>query len=56
MGHMKIIICQNSIKNYPLTNEDVNLTNRMFGPDISTLKGQYTLPKTVQVIDDLIEI
>ena len=56
MENMKIIICQNLIKNFPVTTEDVNMENRMFGPDISMLKGKSTNPKPVQVIDDSIEI
>ena len=56
MDNMKIIICQNLIKNFPVTTEDVNTENRMFGPDISMLKGKSTHPKPVQVIDDSIEI
>ena len=44
-----MIIHQILIKNCHVTTEDVNLANRMFGPDISTLKLQYTCPKPVQI-------
>ena len=51
-----MIICQNLIKNCPVTIENINMANIMFGPDISKLKVRYTCPKTVQVIYDLTEI
>ena len=56
MENMKTIIRHNLIKNCPVTTEDVNLANIMFGPDISMLKVRSTCPKPVQVIDDSIEI
>ena len=56
MENTKIIIRQNLIKSCPMTIEDVNLDNRMFGSDISTFRVQSTSPKPVQVIDDSIEI
>ena len=56
MDNTKMIIHQNLIKDCPVTTEDVNLTNRIFGPDILMLKGKYICTKPVQVIDDLIDI
>ena len=56
MENMKMIFCHNLIKNCPVTTEDVKLTNIIFGPDISTLKGPSTRPNPVQVIDDSIDI
>ena len=56
MDNMKMIICQNLIDNCHVTTEDVNMLNRMFGDDISTMKRQSTRPKPAQAIDDLIEI
>ena len=52
---MKIIIHHHLINHCPVTNEDVNLSNRIFGSDISMMKGRSTCPKPVQVIDDYIE-
>ena len=51
-----MIIFQNLIKNCHVTTEGVNREKRMFGPDISMLKGRSTCPKYVQVIDYLIDI
>ena len=56
MENMKMIFCHNLIKNCPVTTEDVKLTNSIFGPDISTMKGPSTRPNPVQVIDDSIDI
>ena len=39
-----------------MTTEDVKLTNSIFGPDISMMKGPSTRPNPVQVIDDSIDI
>ena len=56
MENINIYIHHNLIKNCPVTTEDVNMANIMFGPDILMLKGQYTRNKPVQVIDDSIDI
>jgi predicted HAD superfamily hydrolase len=52
INDMKAIIQMNTIKNNPVTTEDINITEKMFGPDISSLKGklltasQYQSSKT----------
>ena len=56
MTNMKAVIRQNLIRNCPVTTEDVNLAEEIFGPDISTLKGRFTRPSPTTVVDDLIEI
>ena len=56
MTNMKAVIRQNLIRNCPVTTEDVNLAEEIFGPDISTLKGRSTRPSPTTVVDDLIEI
>ena len=56
MENKKILIHQNLIKYCPMTTEDINLVNRMFGPDISTLKGWSTCTKPFQSIYDYIKI
>jgi hypothetical protein len=46
----------NAIKNCPVTVEDVNLSEKIFGPDMSSLKGKSTRRKPKPVRQDLIEI
>jgi hypothetical protein len=46
----------NTIKNNPVTTEDINIAEKIFGPDISSLKGKTTYCKPVPVIEDYIEI
>jgi hypothetical protein len=54
--NFKAILRQNVIKNCPVTIEDVNIAERIFGPDIGTLKGKSTRKKPTPVKSDLIEI
>ena len=54
--NFKALIKMNAIANCPVTIEDVNIAEDIFGPDISTLKGKSTRPKTKVVVNDEIEI
>jgi hypothetical protein len=47
LGHpsvsdMKAIIRMNAIKNNPNTTKDIEMAEKIFGPDISSLKGKTT--------------
>jgi hypothetical protein len=53
---MKAIIRMNAIKNSPVTTEDVDIAEKIFGPDVATLKGKTTCRAPVPVIEDRIEI
>jgi hypothetical protein len=53
---MKALIQINTLKNNPVTTEDVDIAKKIFGPDISSLKGKTTCRKPVPVIEDYIEI
>jgi hypothetical protein len=53
---MNAIIQMNAIKNNPVTKEDVNIAEKIFGPDVATLKGKTTCPAPVPIIEDCIEI
>ena len=52
----KNLIKMNSIKNCPVTIEDINIAENIFGKDISTLKGKTTRTKPIPVVKDLIAI
>jgi hypothetical protein len=52
----KAIITMNAIKNLPVTIDDVNLAEKIFGPDIGALKGKTTRHKPCPVVSDYIEI
>ncbi len=55
---LKAAISTNKIKGNPVTVKDVALAEKVYGPDIGSLKGKTTRPKTrsTQDDDDLIEI
>jgi hypothetical protein len=56
INDMKAIIQMNAIKNNPVTTEDVDIAEKIFGPDVATLKGRMTRRAPVPVIEDRIEI
>jgi hypothetical protein len=50
------ILRQNIIKNHPVTADDVNIAEKMFGGDIGALKDKSTRSRPTPVKDDLVEI
>ena len=54
--NFKAILRQNIIRNCPVTAADVDVAEKIFGPDIGALKGKSTRPTSPVVKDDLIEI
>jgi hypothetical protein len=52
----KTIIQMNFIKDNPVTIEDVNIAENIFGQDIGSLKGKTTRKKPLPVVSDYIEI
>jgi len=46
----------NAIKNNPVTTADIDIAEKIFGPNISTLKGKTTRRKPVPVVEDHINI
>ena len=54
--NFKSLLRMNVIKNCPVTTEDVNIAEKIFGKDISSLKGKSTRRKPKSVRADLIEI
>ena len=52
----KNIIKTNGLRNCPVTIEDINIAEKIFGKDVSTLKGKTTRKKPNVVINDYIEV
>jgi hypothetical protein len=52
----KAIISSNAIRNNPVTLEDINIAERIFGPEIRRIKGTTTRTKPTPVISNYIEI
>ena len=50
------MIRQNIIKNYPVTVEYIEIAEKIFGQDVSTLKGRKTRQRPKVVVDNFIEI
>ncbi|KAG7348409.1 hypothetical protein IV203_017114 [Nitzschia inconspicua] len=46
----------NSIKDCPVTVDDVNLAERIYGPDVASIKGKATRSRPKPVVADIIEI
>jgi hypothetical protein len=46
----------NTFKNCPVTVADVDLAEKIFGPDLGTIKGKSTRHASEPVMEDLIEI
>ena len=53
---MKAAIHMNAITNSPVTTADVDLAEKIFGPDIATIKGKATQQKPMPVTSGVIEI
>ena len=56
LENLKHILRQRIITNCPVTIEDVNVAADIYGPDVGTLKGKSTRPKSVPYKEDYIEI
>ncbi len=54
--NFKHILRQNIIKNCPVTADDVNIAEKIFGADIGALKSKNTRSRPTPVKDDLVEI
>jgi hypothetical protein len=52
----KTLIKMSAIKNCPVTTEDINNAEKIFGADMSSLRGKSTRRKSTLVQEDVIEI
>ena len=50
------ILRTNGLRNCPVTIEDINIAENIFGKDVSTLKGNTTRRKSNIVINDYLEV
>ncbi len=53
---LKAMLQMNLIRDGPVTTADIDIAEKMFGPDISTAKGKTTRKQLLPVVDDYIEI
>ena len=56
LNDFKAIIKMNGIKNCPITLEDIDIAEKIFGKDIHILKGKAVRTKPIPVINDYVEI
>ena len=53
---LKHLIRQKLMKNCPVTTVDVNIAEKIFGPDVGAIKGKWTRSRPAPVREDLVEI
>ena len=53
---LKTILRLNTIKNCPVTNDDLDIMKRVYGPDPATIKGKTTRQKPAIVVHDTVAI
>ena len=51
---LNIILRHNIIHNFPVTVEDIDIVDKIFGPDVSSLKAITTIQSPKVVVDDFI--
>jgi hypothetical protein len=54
--NLKHLLRQNLVKNCPITPADLDVAEKIYGPDIGKLKGKTTRKAPPRVKDDLVEI
>jgi hypothetical protein len=54
--NLKLLLRQKLIKNCEVTTDDVNIAEKIFGPDVGAIKGKWTRSKPPIVKDDWVEI
>ena len=56
MNDYKAIIRTNSLRNFPVTQWDIEIAEKIFGPDVSALKGKSTKKKPNMVVEDYVKV
>ena len=54
--NLKHLVNGNFVKNCPITINDINIAENVYGPDIATLKGKSTRHRPPVVQQDNIEV
>ena len=54
LGNLKMMTRQNIIQNLPVTVEDIEIEQKIFGPEVYTLKLRTTIQRPKVVVDDFI--
>ena len=49
--NLKMMIRKNIIQNFPVTVEDIEMAEKIFGPDVSTLKVKTTRQRPKVVVN-----
>jgi hypothetical protein len=52
----KLIITSNMVKNIPITIDEINFVEKVFGPDVSAPKGKTKRQKPALVVSDYVKI
>ena len=53
---LKKIIMMNAIVNCPITHDDINIAEEIYGPNVAIIKGKMTQRKLNIVVQDYIDI
>ena len=53
---LKSLILMNAIANCPINTKDIDIAEKIFGPDLGTLKGKTTRKKALPLVTDQIEL
>ena len=56
IADMKAAIAMNAIADLPITTKDIDLAEKIFGPDLGTLKGKTTRRRPLPLVQDHISI
>ena len=56
IADLKTAIAMNAIAGLPVTTKDVDLAEKIFGPDLGTHKGRTTCWRPLPLVQDLIQI
>ena len=56
MEDLKALIRMNLIRNNPVTTKDINLAEKVYGPDVGTRKGKNTRRRPNPVVSTMIEL